>query len=107
MAVSKIYPLNLFSKNKIKFKCDLGKEKFLKFKTNLLALHGEKISFQTHASFFIQFGKNLDKAMTTSVSLLNDSRKKSYIDLKLVVNCLRKILKNNSNKNLYFKETYE
>jgi len=106
-SVSKLYPLNIELIEKKNLKYDSNLENFYKFKTNLLAEYGEKISYQTHAFFLNGFNKNIDKKMTTTLSLLNQSRKNSYIDLKLYTNCLNVILKTNCNIDLYFREEYE
>jgi len=105
-SISKLYALNLLSKKNHKLNCAVEKKKFLRFKTNLLARLGEKISFQTHTSFNIRYVISIKKSLITIGNLLNDSRKKSYIDLKLSANCLGKILKNQLNKNLNIKEDY-
>ena len=103
----KVHPFNILSKFKKKYQYYPNLGKIFKFKTNLLSFYGDKLSFLIHISFFVHFLKKIDKNLIKIVSLLNESRKKSYIDLKLSVNCLEKILETNSNKNLYFREEYE
>lgn len=104
---SKLYLLNM---NMFKGHESTGKSEwknFFKFKTNLLSDYGDKVSFQTHAFFLDQVCRQLDKNITVPLSLLSDSKKNSYVDLKLYRNCLNKILESNSNVNLYFREEYE
>ena len=103
----KVHPFNILSKFKKKYQYCPNLGKIFKFKTNLLSFYGDKLSFLIHISFFVRFLKKIDKNLIKIISLLNESRKKSYIDLKLSVKCLEKILETNSNKNLYFREEYE
>ena len=103
----KVHPFNILSKFKKKYQFYPNLGKIFKFKTNLLSFYGDKLSFLIHISFFVHFLKKIDKNLIKIISLFNESRKKSYIDLKLSVKCLEKILETNSNKNLYFREEYE
>ena len=103
----KVHPFNILSKFKKKYQYCPNLGKIFKFKTNLLSFYGDKLSFLIHISFFVHFLKKIDKNLIKIISLFNESRKKSYIDLKLSVKCLEKILETNSNKNLYFREEYE
>lgn len=104
---SKIFLFNVKFQDRKKFVNSSDFEKALKFKANLIAIVGNKLAFHIHVFFFIQFIKKMDSNLITLISLLNESRTTSWIDLKLSRRCLNKILKNNSNKNLYFKEEYE
>ena len=50
---------------------------------------------------------HIDKFLTVLLNFSKESKNTSKIDFKLLKNSLNKILKNNSHKNLYFKENYE
>ena len=104
---SKIFVFNNFYKNRKRYTNMSNLETFFKYRANLLASSGDKISFQLHLYFLFSFIKNKDKNLITMISLINYSRKYPIIDLKLFSNCLKKILINSSNKNLYFKEEFE
>ena len=106
-SVSKIFIFKNFYKKRSRYTNISNLEIIFKYRANLLASFGDKISFQLHLYFLFSFIKNKDKNLITMISLIYYSRKYPVVDLKLFSNCLKKILINSSNKNLYFKEEFE
>ena len=106
-STSKFFPLGSITENKFLKKSKGKLSKIIKYKTDLLATVGDKISFLIHIYFLNHLASNLEKFLTLYVNLLKESKKTSSIDFKLLKNSLNRILKNNSHKNLYFKENYE
>jgi hypothetical protein len=106
-SISGIYPLSLNLEIGFSKKYNLNWLKIFKYKTDLISTFGDKISFLIHNFFFDLLFKNLEKTLTTILNFLKKSKQTSYMDFKLLKNSMIKILKNNSHKNLYFKENYE
>jgi hypothetical protein len=106
-SISEIYPLSLIFENRFFKKYNLNMLKIFKYKTDLISTFGDKTSFLIHIFFFDQLFKNLEKVLTPILNFLKKSKLTSYMDFKLLKNSMIKILKNNSHKNLYFKENYE
>jgi len=106
-SISGIYPLSLNLEIGFSKKYNLNWLKIFKYKTDLISTFGDKISFLIHNFFFDLLFKNLEKTLTTMLNFLKKSKQTSYMDFKLLKNSMIKILKNNSHKNLYFKENYE
>jgi hypothetical protein len=106
-SMSGIYPLSLTFEKRFSRKNNLNWLKIFKYKTDLISSFGDKTSFLIHNFFFDMLFKNLEKTLTTILNFLKKSKQTSYMDFKLLRNSMIKILKNNSHKNLYFKENYE
>ena len=88
-------------------KCDSDQEKFIKFRINLLSILGEKISTLIHTFFLFENFITLSEKLVPKVCFLYLSRKNSFVDLKLLLSSLNKILRYDSNKNSIFKEEFE
>ena len=106
-SMSGIYPLNLIFEKGFSKKNNLNWWKIFKYKTDLISTFGDKTSFLIHIFFFDLLSRSLEKTLTIILNFLKKSKLTSYIDLKLLKNSMIKFLKNNSHKNLYFKENYE
>ena len=106
-SASKFFPVGNLVENQLFKKSNGNWSKLIKYKTGLIATLGDKISFLIHIYFFNHLASHLDNFLTVLLNFSKESKSTPKIDFKLLKNTLNTILKNDSHKNLYFKENYE